>query len=168
VYQIGDHVVYNSVGVCRIVDICCRDFGEGSDSEYFVLETVYGHSMTVYIPTDNYEDSLRPLLTREELLSLIQTLPDIDEEWIADNSTRKEFFQHAILSRDQSEIIRMIKLLYARREELKDKGKRLPFSDAEAMKEAEKLLTNEFAFVLGIEPDEVVPFILEQLSQGSK
>lgn len=164
-YQIGDHVVYHSVGVCRIFDICHKDFGDGTEGEYLVLETVYGNGMTVYISTGHYEDILRPLLTREELLALIQTLPDTNDEWITDNSTRKELFHHALQSKDQSEIIRMIKLLYTRKQNLENEGKRLPFSEAEAMKEAEKLLTNEFAFVLGIEPDQVVPFILDQLSR---
>ncbi|NLW89444.1 MAG: CarD family transcriptional regulator [Clostridiaceae bacterium] len=166
-YQIGDHVVYHSVGVCRIIDICRKDFGDASESEYFVLETVYGNTMTVYIPTDNYESVLRPLMTKEELLELVWTLPDTNDEWIADNATRKEMFHHAILSKDQSELIRMIKLLYTRKQDLENEGKRLAFSDSEAMKEAEKLLTNEFAFVLGIEPDQVVPFIIEQLSDHS-
>jgi len=168
VYQKGDHVVYNSVGVCRVVDICRKDFGDGTEGEYLILETVYGNGMTVYIRTDSYKDILRPLLTRDELLALIQTLPDADDEWITDNPTRKELFHHAIQSKDQGELIRMIKLLYTRKRNLENEGKRLPFSDAESMKEAEKLLTNEFAFVLKIEPDQVVPFILEQLSQNSR
>lgn len=165
-YQVDDHVVYQSVGVCRIADTCRKDFGDGTETEYFVLETVYGNSMTVYIPTDNYEDVLRPLLTKDELLDLIRTLPDTDSEWIADNATRKEFFQHALQSKDQKELIRMIKMLYTHKQDVENEGKRLAFSDSEAMKESEKLLTNEFAFVLGIEPDQVVPFIIDQHAQS--
>ena len=61
----------------------------------------------------------------------------------------------------------MIKLLHTRKKNLENEGKRLPFSDAGSMAEAEKMLANEFAFVLKIEPNQVVPFIIDQLSDHS-
>lgn len=166
-YQIGDHVVYISVGVCKIVDICRKNFGNDEEQEYYVLETIYGNGMTVHISTDNYKDVLRPLLTREELISLIHTMPHTNDDWIADSSTRKEFYHHALQSKDHSELIQMIKLLHTRKKNLENEGKRLPFSDAGSMAEAEKMLANEFAFVLKIEPNQVVPFIIDQLSDHS-
>ena len=46
---------------------------------------------------------------------------------------------------------------------LAEKGKKLRSSDEQIMQRAEKLLYGEFAWVLGIEPKEVVPFIRQRI-----
>lgn len=43
------------------------------------------------------------------------------------------------------------------------KGKKLYKNDEKVMKEAEKMLYEEFAHVLDIRPDQVLPFIMQQI-----
>lgn len=59
-------------------------------------------------------------------------------------------------------------MIYNRKVELEKKGKRLTSADSEAMKTAEKLLYNEFALVLDIRPDQVVPFIMEKITVSKR
>ena len=48
-------------------------------------------------------------------------------------------------------------------EEQAAKGKKLYKNDEKVMKEAEKMLYEEFAHVLDIRPDQVLPFIMQQV-----
>jgi RNA polymerase-interacting CarD/CdnL/TRCF family regulator len=60
--------------------------------------------------------------------------------------------------------VKLIRTLYLEKERKKGTGKRLNSTDVKIMTAAEKLLHEEFAVVLGIEPKDVVPHILAQLS----
>ncbi len=160
-FQINDYVVYGSTGICQIVDVCRMQFAGVAGREYYILEAVYGNRMRVYVPTD-CEDAMRHMMTRDELLTLIRSMPDIDDEWITEDPLRRTSFQRVLRGGDQIQMIRVIKMISKRRIELEKKGKRLTVSDADSLKEAEKMLHNEFAFILQIEPDEVVPFILNE------
>ena len=47
-------------------------------------------------------------------------------------------------------------------------GRKMHTVDRYFMKEAEKKLHEEFAYVLNIKPDEVIPFILDQINVEAK
>ena len=66
---------------------------------------------------------------------------------------------------DRRQLIALIKSVYRHRRELQETGKHLRVSDAALMKEAETLLYGEFALVLNIPPDEVLPLICRQLEE---
>jgi CarD family transcriptional regulator len=53
-------------------------------------------------------------------------------------------------------------------QELKEKGKKLRVSDERFLKDAEKVLYDEFAHVLDIKREEVLPFIFEQIETVRK
>ncbi len=54
-------------------------------------------------------------------------------------------------------------LLFLRQQELAGKRKKLHIADEKILKETERVLYEEFAYVLGIGQDEVLPFILQKL-----
>lgn len=161
-FQTNDYVVYGSTGICQIVDICSMKFSGVTNREYYILESVYGNRMRVYIPTDCNEDTLRYVMSHEGLLSLVRSMPGMDDEWISADSVRRTLFHQMLHGGDQVKIIRMIKMISKRKIELEKNGKHLTVSDTETLKEAEKMLQNEFAFILQIKPDEVVQFILNE------
>ena len=163
-YQVNDYVVYGATGVCQVVEISQESFGGPTSREYYVLNPVFGNSMQIYIPTDSQKVVMRRILTRQEILDLIKVMPDIDSEWVSDDNLRKATFSDAIQSGDQRRLVQLIKTIYARGEDLEKSGKRLSNTDRDLIKAAEKLLYNEFALVLDIQPDQVVPFILEQVT----
>jgi len=94
----NDYLVWHSTGLCRIVDISRDNFGGMSNREYYVLETVYGHSMEIYIPTDMLSAAIRPILSRDEMFELIEFLPVIGSEWIRDDGFRKAMIREILLS----------------------------------------------------------------------
>ena len=62
----------------------------------------------------------------------------------------------------------MIKALYRHQETRQAQGRKLHVSDERFLKEAERTLYDEFALVLNIEQDQVLPFILEQIEVAEK
>ncbi|NCA98196.1 MAG: CarD family transcriptional regulator [Clostridia bacterium] len=158
-YKINDYVVYGSTGVCKVVDISLENFGGGSSRKYYVLSPAFGNSVEIFIPTDKQDSALRPILTKDQTLALIHSMPEIESEWILDDSSRKAKFSEILQSGDLKEIVRLIKMIHFRRLDLQNSGKHLGNADAEIMKQAEKILHHEFACVLDLQPDDVLDFI---------
>ncbi|MBP7402864.1 MAG: CarD family transcriptional regulator [Clostridia bacterium] len=161
--QVNDYIVFGSTGVCRIADIVRESFGGKPERDYYVLQPLLVNNETIYIPADHQNASIRSLLTREEILALIRSIPEIDSGWIEDDMLRKNTFNEIIHSGDQVRIVQLIKMIHHREIEQTNRGKKLAASDADTMKAAEKLLYNEFALVLGIQAEQVLPFILGEI-----
>lgn len=167
-YQINDFVLYSLNTICRISDIATYNFA-GKEIEYYVLKPVYNETSTIYIPTNNdtLKNKMRSLLSKEEIYQLIYAMPEANSLWIDDEQKRKELFQHIIDQGDRYQLIRLIKTLFLQRQkQMQIKGKsKMHVADERFFKDAEKLLYDEFAFVLGISPQQVVNFISEKLEQ---
>lgn len=163
-YQVNDAVFYNQHGVCRVADITDKQVGK-TKIKYYVLKPVYDEASTFFVPAENpnLAARMRPILSEESVVSLIQKTPAEEPVWIHDEAQRKERCKEILSKGDQSELLRMIKALYAHQQEQSQKGKKLHMSDERFMKEAEKMLYEEFAFVLQIDRDQVLPFIVEQI-----
>jgi CarD family transcriptional regulator len=106
---------------------------------------------------------MRRLLSEDEIYSLIRSMPDEDTIWIDNETARKEQYRAILSDGDRLQLMRLIKTLFLRERELKEVGKKLYAIDERFMREAEKMLYEEFAHVLNIKPDQVVPLISEQI-----
>ena len=163
-FAAGDKVMYAAQGVCQVAGIETKDFG-GRQVEYYVLKPLYAPNSTVYVPTGNPEltGKLRRLLPAQEILALIRSMPREPCDWIADDAARKEAFRQILAHGSHQELIRAVKAVYRHQQELQQKGRKLHMADERFFKEAEKILYDEFASVLGLQPEQVLPFILDQL-----
>lgn len=162
-FELNDYVVFGSTGVCQITEIINENFGTDTEREYYVLNPVHANSCTIYIPTDKEDANIRRIMTKDEIIELVKVMPDIDGEWITDDQTRKAAFADMIQSCDPESLVKLTKMMYTRQKELEKDGKKLSNSDTDMMKKAEQVLHNEFALVLDIKLDQVVPFILGQI-----
>lgn len=156
----GHIFVYGASGVCKVEDICVRDYGSGK-KEYYVLQPVYDLRSTLSVPVDSpaFAAHARELLSKQEVLDIIDSLPNTQADWIRDDKERVETFRSLLEGGIRKDIAVLIRTLYLHKKELAEKGKKLRSSDETIMQRAEKLLYGEFAWVLGIEPKEVVDFI---------
>lgn len=75
------------------------------------------------------------------------------------------FFKSALASGDRGKIINVIKTIRLHKTEREESGKRLHQSDEAFLKEAEALIYEEFAVVLGIEPVKVLDYIMDEISK---
>jgi CarD family transcriptional regulator len=107
---------------------------------------------------------MREIITKEDVSSLISAMPEKETVWINDYRQRNEAYKTALKTGQCEELIKIIKTLYQEKKLKSALGKKLMKSDEDIFKAAEKQLNEEFATVLNISPDEVLPYILEHIS----
>ena len=100
-FKAGDFVVYGSNGVCRVQKVGTLDSpGVPKDRLYYTLIPYYIKGSTIFTPVDNQKVIIRPVLTREEALKLIDEISGIDMLWIGDEKKRELQYKEAFRSCD--------------------------------------------------------------------
>jgi CarD family transcriptional regulator len=162
----GDVVLYGIDGVCRVAGKATRRLRDKS-IEYFVLKPVSPENSTVYVPVGNETlvSKMQRLMSPDETIELIRSMPDEDTIWIEDDMKRRTQYARIIEGSDRTEIAKVIKTLHLRGQELRQDHRKMHAADERLMKEAEVRLYGEFAHVLKIDPDEVQPLISKLTSE---
>jgi CarD family transcriptional regulator len=163
-FSIDDYVIYNAMGVYKIVDIRVEENISGDETQYYIMEPAYGNNLTIKTPVDNRKVMMRKILSKDEVMSLIESLPDQETVWIDNDRQRSERFKAVLKTGDCEKWVKLIKSIYQKKQERKAAGKKLMKADEEIMKTAEKNLCEEFAVALDISPDQVVSYIMDHVS----
>ncbi len=168
-YQVNDSIVYGTYGVCRITEITQRSF-RGNKVDYYVLKPVHDDNSTFFVPVNNEAlvEKMRCILSEDEIYRILRKTAEASVSWVEDAGTRKELFQQALSQGDRGEVLALIKALHLHQEELQQKGKHLHVADERFLRDAEKMLYDEFSLVLHIDRDQVLPFILEKIRSYEK
>ncbi|MCB6993601.1 CarD family transcriptional regulator [bacterium 210820-DFI.6.37] len=168
-FQINDTVLYGAEGVFKIAEVTEMDFKNGK-MDYFVLKSLSNENATIFVPTENEAlmAKMRRVLSADEIYEMIKAMPEESPIWIEDESIRMKEYKEILLRGDHREIVKLIKALYLHRQKQKEIGKNLHKIDERFLKDAEKLLYDEFAYVLNIQPEQVLPFIHEQIQVDEK
>lgn len=167
-FKINDVIIYGTNGVCKIVDVEEKNVS-GTKKKYFVLKPIHENGATIFAPTDNENvlKKMRKLLTEKEINALIDSMPNENTTWVANENERKELYKSIIISGNHLELIKMIKAIYAHKKAREDEGKRLHMADERFYKDAEQILYNEFQYVLKLtSKDDLMKYILSRI--GSK
>ena len=157
---VGQTVVYGTQGVCTVKEISMLKLGK-TKGEYYALSPIDDPGSTVYVPTANEKlmSKLRPVLTGEEADALITEAVREPLEWIESDAERKSACDDIVKSGDRKQLMRLVGMLYRRRELLKDQKKHFHNVDAQYLKTAERMLHGELAYALGIAVDDVADYI---------
>ena len=161
-YQKGDYVVKIPEGICRIEDVMQLDIYD-TDKEYYMLVPISEKSSKIYIPTDNAEGRIRKVISKEETLKFIKSIPEIDEKDIPNEEMREQEYKTSILSCNNEKIVSIIKSIYARKQERMEQGKKITTTDDKYFKRAEDVLFSELSFVLNIPKDKMEQFISDTI-----
>ncbi len=119
-------------------------------------------------PADNaaLTGKMRHVLSAPELYELIRSMPGEELIHIENDAERQNRFAAILREGDRHELIRLIKTLYQQQLKRREQKKKVHMADEKCMHEAEKMLYEEFAYVLHIPSDQVVSFITEQLESA--
>lgn len=160
----GEYVVYKKKGVYQITDIR-KEKMCGVLNTYYVLKSVYDGNASVYVPVDHEDltSQMEHVLSREEIADIIEKSKTEDVQWIAQSAERSEYLEEIIASENLSRIIAMHSLLTEKKEEaLKNKSKTFAH-DERMLSCAQKIVSEAFAFSLGIDKKQVMDYIAEKL-----
>ena len=164
VFSQNETVVYGAQGICKIRGTARLEQGRQA-REYYVLIPVYDEGSVIYVPTDNEKlvSNIRRLLSPEEIDRLIDETAATETQWIDDNLERKEYCSDVMKSGDRKQLMQLIDMLYLHRRDLKQSKKHFHVTDERCLREAERLINDEFSFVLGISREEVPSYIINRL-----
>ncbi|HPU63101.1 MAG TPA: CarD family transcriptional regulator [Mobilitalea sp.] len=165
-FEIGEYIVYGNHGVCRVEDIGSLNIpGIDKSRKCYTLQPVFSKSSTLYTPVDNDKVLMRRVMSNEEALDLMEQIPDIPLLWIENDKQREEIYKEALRSHDCTDWVKIIKTLYARRQERMSQGKKLTYTDEKYLNIAKNCLFGELAIALDMDKDKVEDLINERLEQ---
>lgn len=165
-FSINDIVIYTTYGICKISNIKEETF-LGKKESYYVLHPLYEEKTEINLPVDNPMTKLRlcSLLSKDEINDILNQIPFLEAYWIERDNDRKIQFADKIKSGNRLEVINVIKSILNHIEEIKNKGRKLHATDESAMRDAEKLIVDEFSYVLELPKEEIRIKLYEQLKK---
>ncbi|MBQ1639339.1 MAG: CarD family transcriptional regulator [Ruminococcus sp.] len=160
-FCVGQTVLYGSNGVCMVDDVTEKRIGK-TKMQYYVLKPLCNNTSTLFVPTANQQlvSKMRRILTEDEAEAILRDLPPCGD-WNDNKQERSEQFRAIITEGSCVELIRLIRLVRTHEQEQLAGGKRLHITDERFLKEAEKMICEEFSLVLHISRDEVLERILQ-------
>jgi len=159
-FDVGDVVIYGTEGVCIIQEVTTREFGDET-LEYFMLQPLNKKAETVYVPKNNsnIQRRMRELLSPEEIQNLSKITVEDLSHWIVNDRERQAVYKEKLLYGTSEDLVQLIRTIYLHQIRMLEIGKKLHVQDERILKEAERILTEEVVYVLGITPEEALPVV---------
>ena len=163
-FGIGELVVYGVHGVCRVTGTEKMRV-DRKRVEYMVLESVTQENSRYYVPVESDASMARvhPVLTREDMETLLDSEEIREDAWIADEGQRKQYYRELLSSADRTAQLRMVASLYAYRTAQREAGKKFHLCDDNFLRDAERLLSSEIAVALEMTPELARNLLREKL-----
>lgn len=161
--KVGSHVLYSTKGICKVERTDTLKLTNVA-KEYYILIPVFDKNSTYYLPIDY--DPEKIVIRNAINLKTVDELMDYSKvcepfEWLENVNLRKNKNEEILKSADHKSIIRLIKTLKQHEEGQKSVGKKMYLSDTKVLKSAIRIISNEFAFVRGEDPQVIEEFFDE-------
>lgn len=165
-FTAGETIIYGAQGICKVEGVTEMTAGREKKS-YYMLSPIYTDRSTIYVPMDNEKllANMRYVLSKQEIDRLIDDANKQETTWIEDDLARREHCAAVIKGGDRMALMQLIEMLYLHRESLKETKKHFHISDERYLREAERLIHDEFSFVLEIPREDVPNYIINRIQK---
>ena len=172
-FAVGDKVVHNDYGICRIVKVGPRRFPGQETRDYYEMTPLAddGYGTTFFMAVDQGE-MLREPLSRGQILEMMDAMPDIDPLKIESCGNRaqdmenvKTEYTRLMRSGDPKDWVLLLRTIYRKSRLLSAQHKRIPEFEAYARDNSERLLYGEIAGVMEIPVNRVEQFITDRIER---
>lgn len=165
-FQVGESIVCDHNGVCKVLDICeMPELKKGV--LYYQLEPIYSKGSRIFVPVDSNKLVMRKISSAEEVEALLDEIPSIETMWIANEKKREEQYREVARKYDCREWVKIIKTIYLRKRSRRLEGKKITYIDEKYMKMAEDNLYGEISIPLNITRDSVEKYIKDRIGKVS-
>ena len=165
-FEIGELIIYGGNGVCRVEKIGPIDTGMGTKGRmYYTLNPLKNKDSRIFTPVDNEKVIMRPTMTKEDALALIDQIQNVETLWIGDERRRETEYKEAVRKCDCREYVKIIKTIYLRKEARLADGKRVTAVDERYYAIAEENLYGELAVALGMDRDQTKTFVEQRVKE---
>lgn len=152
-FQVGMIVMYGTQ-LCKITEMEERSFFSGQTPRlYYTLAPVDREADAAYVPADQAQTKLRPVLSKSEIELLRKETNESALAWIEDRQVRNREYTQILHSGDPAQILLLIRCLLTKKAEYAASKKKLTASDEKLLSTAEKMIDEEFSYVLDIEKE---------------
>lgn len=169
-YQLGDLIIYDRIGVCRIADITVRNSAEVEQDRLFYVLTPLYQNLTIFTPINNTKIFMRPIITKDEAEQLIDMIPTIRAE-AYHNSTISQLVEHykeSLKTHDCSDLLELCMSIYTKKQAAEQQNRKFGAVDKKFMNHAEDLLFGELAAALDIDKGQVPVYIAARITRGKE
>lgn len=159
-FEVGDYIIYGNSGVYVVDKIGTIDAPESARGrQYYTLLPYYATGGTIFTPVDNKKVIMRHVLGKEEAMSIINDIPNIDNLDISDERKRELEYKGAIRKSDCRELIKIIKTIYSRKQSRMADGKKVTAADEKYFSIAEDNLYGELGVSLGMSMEKTKDYV---------
>ena len=162
-FQKNDIVLYPPHGVCKIenlTDLCFR----GVMRDYYILRPLRNSSAVIFVPADNESllTHMHAILTRADLEDLMRSFCEIVDTLSYHDLSHAQY-KAILIGDDRLARLKLIHILHTHQVMLRKRGRKLYSVDERALREAEKILFDEFSYVLDLHREAIPSWIQEQI-----
>ena len=163
-YNSGDYAVVSGSGVCRVDSVGRLSIpGADPDKEYYTLRPV-DDNCVLHIPADISDERMRPIITRNQAISLIKNIPNVTISKKKDNQ-RLARYKEILADGKPEALLNVVIEIYQLNADSLAKGKPIEkMTEASIFRDAEFLFNSEISKAIGCEPSEVPEVIQNILS----
>ena len=161
-FKIKDYVVYGLNGVC-IVEYIEKMMLKNKELEYYILSPINNKKMTIKIPVDNKTTAIRELMSKNEVMNLLEFISKKETIQIDDYRKKNQEYKTIIRSGNVIEIIKVINSINLEKDEKASLGKKINKTEDDILISAKKQLYQEMSIVLDININEVEDYIIKNI-----
>lgn len=154
-YQVGECIMYRNIGICRVEAIGKLSFSEKKEKDYYTLRPLYtSNNLHIYVPVQT-KIFMRNVITRREAFQYLTELETMQTKPFCARKTMQltEHYNGLLTRHDLTGHLILFKELCQKEKKVKETGKKFGQLETSYKNQIEKLLTDEFSYVLNETPD---------------
>ena len=122
-------------------------------------------SLVIEVPVDNRMGFIRDVISRDDALRLIDSIPKINPLSNIDDKYIEKTYKDLFYNGDVTDLIKIIKTSYIRNDTRIKNNKRISDKDKVYFEKAEKYLYNELSISLNMSFDETKSYIVNKVKE---
>ena len=166
-FEKGEYIIYGNNGVCEVQDYMQADEPD-NHRIYYVLAPIRSKGSTIFSPVDNQKVFMRRVMTKEEAKELLKGIPEYEDIEIPNVRAQEQQYKELLQNCDCTYSIRLIKALYARKEQREAAGRKITAIDEKYLFLAKDSLINELAIALEMDVEQVDQLLAEKMKASQK
>ncbi|RFB17207.1 CarD family transcriptional regulator [Bacillus sp. HNG] len=146
-FKVGDLVVYSSLGICKINDICDETY-YGRTRKYYILHPIEDNDLTIRNPVDNDRVLMLGIINRQDAEDMLESFKRTGIAWIEKGNERTKIYHEIVMSGNRKEIAGIVNTLMCRKYEVEMADKKLGEPDRRLLLHIQNILYKELAISL--------------------
>ena len=160
-YKVGDRVVHSREGLSTIVNITSI-----AGNEYFVIVADKGDRENIYVMTSRTDNIIRPIMSEKEANRVVEYMKTVEAGFISNTKQRRDIYRKHLLSGNVFDLAYLTRQLYFFNY-YNSHGQvvKLGPTDLQMLKDAERILFDEFALSYRMPREEVDAKIVDLIER---